>query len=328
MANGQAHPVLVTGALGAIGSWVVRRLVEQGEPVVAVDWRADFSLIPDLERDVLFVEGDILNRDWLSGLVKDHGVRRILHLAALMPPACEEDPLRGYQVNFTGALNIFEVARDQRLERVVFMSSKARYGAVTGRHTAPEFEPLTEDYQNVPLDVYGSTKLALEEAARHFRRLYDLDLITLRLGSTYGPGKLARHGAVGLACRIVEMAFAGQPFVVPTPGQRDDMVYNRDVAKAIVLAGFAPRTEHWQFNISGGQLVTIREFAEEAMRLCPRHQLTIDNASPNPAKPSTASLMSIARARAELGYEPDFPGVSGVAHYVEHLRQHEAARMR
>ncbi|HVA24898.1 MAG TPA: NAD(P)-dependent oxidoreductase [Chloroflexota bacterium] len=311
--------VLVTGALGAIGSWVVRRLIEQEAPFTAMDWRADFSLLPDLEGQFEFVEGDILDREALGRLVRERGVRRILHLAALMPPACEQDPLRGYQVNFLGALNVFDVARELGLERVVFMSSKARYGAVTGRHLPPTFKPITEDYEGQPLDVYGSTKLALEDAARHYRRLCSLDLITLRLGTTYGPGKLARHGVVGLKSRIVEMAFHGQPMVVSNPDYADDAVYNRDVAKAIVLACSAPQREHWQFNVSGGQLVTLRQFTQEVMRLCPRHQLTFDESPAEP--PKTAGLLSGARARAELGFQPDFPGLTGIADYVAHLER-------
>lgn len=327
-------PVLVTGALGAIGSWVIRRLLSDGIPFVALDSRPDFSLVADIEGGFDFVRGDILDRDGLAQLTRDRGVKRILHLAALMPPACEQNPLLGYRVNFAGALNIFDVARELNLERVVFMSSKARYGAMTGRYAAPEFEPVPEDYQGEPLDVYGSTKLALEDAARHYRRLHSLDLVALRLASTFGPGKLARHGAVGLLSRVVEMGYSGQPFVVPRPEQKSDVVYNHDVAKAIVLAGFAPASEHWQFNISGGQMTSVREFADEVMRLCPRHQLTIESAestgsmAPWRAEPSTGSRMSIERARAELGFEPDFPGTSGIAHYLEHLERMALAATR
>lgn len=312
--------VLVTGALGAIGSWVVRRLVAEEIPFVAFDARADFSLLPDLQDRFELVQGDILDRAQLGQIVREHGVRRILHLAALMPPACEADPPLGYRINLLGALNVFEVAREQGLERVVFMSSKAQYGTITGEHAPPAFAPIPESYRGVPVDVYGSTKLALEDAARHYRRLFGLDLLTLRLGSTYGPGKLARHGAVGLKSRIVEAGFHGEPFEVPDPDHRDDVVYNLDVARAVVLAAFAQRPEHWQFNIAGGELVSLREFAREVMRLCPQHRLTL-GPSAGPQSPGTSGLMSIERARAELGYVPEYPGTSGIAHYLEHLQR-------
>ena len=132
-------PVLVTGGLGAIGSWVVRRLVDADQPFLVYDWRADFSLLPELESRVKFVQGDLLDRERLASVVREAGVRRIIHLAALMPPACEADPRQGYSVNLLGALGAFDVARDFALERVVFASSKAAYGAVSGAHAAPTF---------------------------------------------------------------------------------------------------------------------------------------------------------------------------------------------
>ncbi len=325
---GGSAPVLVTGAMGAIGSWVTRRLVEEGHPLVAFDARADYTLLRDLEGRIPFVQGDLLDRDGLAATVRASGARCIVHLAALMPPACEADPALGYRVNLLGALNVFDVARELGVGRVVFASSKSRYGAMDGEYGAPTFRPVTEEYVGTPpLDVYGSTKLALEDAARHYRRLWNMDLIALRFGSTYGPGKLQRHGALSLKSRIVEMGALGEPFAVPTPEAIDDVVYNRDLAKAVLLACSAPRPEHWQFNISGGQLVTIREFTIETMRCCPEHRLSLDESSRDtrpPGTPATNGLLSNARARAELGYEPDFPGVAGVADYVDWVRRNQA----
>jgi UDP-glucose 4-epimerase len=309
--------------MGAIGSWVVRRLIDDGQPFVVYDWRADYSLLPDLAGEIDFVQGDILDRDQLASVIQESRARRIIHLAALMPPDCESNPSRGYQVNLMGTLSVLDVARDLQLERVVFTSSKASYGTFTGEHAAPGFKPVTEEYEGVSPDVYGSTKKAEEDAARHYRRLWNLDLIALRLGSTYGPGKLARHGSLSLKSSIVEMGYRGEPLTVPTPDLTDDTVYNRDVAKAVLLACFAPTPEHWQFNVSSESLVSLRTFTEEVMRRCPNHRLTIDERSVAPDRPGTNCLLSNARAREELGYTPDFPGVAGVADYLEHIQRHQ-----
>lgn len=315
-----AAPVLLTGGLGAIGSWVVRRLLAAGRPFTVYEARADYSLVPDLRGRFPLVVGDVLDRQRLAAAVRECGARRIIHLAALMPPACEADPTRGYQVNLLGSTTVFDVARECGVERVVFGSSKAANGAILGAHADPTFAPIPEEYQGPTLDVYGATKRALEDAARHYRRLFGLDLIALRFGTTYGPGKLERHGAVGLKSRIVETAFRGEPFTVPTPDLADDAVYNRDVAKAVVLACDAPRSEHWQFHISGGQLITLRAFVAEVVRHCPQHRLTLDETARPPEGPGTRGLLDNSRARAELGYVPDFPGATGVADYVAWLR--------
>ena len=127
-------------------------------------------------------------------------------------------------------------------------------------------------------------------------------------------------GYSGLKSQIIEAGILGEQFEIPTPDVVDDIVFNRDVAKAHILAAFGPKTEHFQFNISGGELVSLRDFAEEVMRLCPNHRLSF---SDKPGRWMTSKLtarLSIERAGEELGFVPDYPGVKGVAAYIEHRK--------
>lgn len=316
----EPETVLVTGGFGAIGSFVTRRLARAGHTVVVYSRARNFSLVPELEGRVQWAQGDVTNRDALERAVREYRATRVIHLAAALPGITEDDPIRGYQVNLMGGLNVLTVARDLRLERVVFTSSKAFYGMLQGEHAPPRFKPVTEDYQGQTATVYGATKKALEDAAFHFRRQWGVDVIALRLGSTYGPGKgTSSHGGYsGLKSRIIEASLRSEPVTVEVPDVADDIVYNADVAKGAVLACFAPRPEHWQLNISGGQLVTLRQFANEAARLIPQHKLTIPAAPGGEVAIPTniTGLLSIERARTAIGYEPDYPGIDGVAAYV------------
>lgn len=325
---GMDAPILVTGGFGAIGSFVVRRLLDEGRQVVVYSRSANYSLMPDLRDRLIHAPGDVQDRDRLADVVRQYGVKRIIHLAAALVAALERDPALGYRVNVLGALNLFDLARAHNLERVVFISSKAVYGNLRGRHRAPDYEPVTEDYVGQTTTVYGATKKALEDAAFHYRRLFGLDLIALRLGSTYGPGKggSAHAGYSGMKAYIVDSAVRGEPYAVPLADVQDDIVYNRDVAKAAVLACFAPQTEHWQFNIAGGHLSSVRQFAEEVMRVVPTHRLSIAQEQAGlDLSNNITGLLSIERARAELGYEPDYPGVAGVKDYVAMLRLSQTA---
>ena len=63
-------------------------------------------------------------------------------------------------MNVLGGLNVFDVARDLGLERVVFASSKANYGALSGDYGPPPYKPVTEDYVGQTSNVYGATKKA------------------------------------------------------------------------------------------------------------------------------------------------------------------------
>ncbi len=313
--------VLVTGGFGAIGSFVLRRLVDEGHDVVVYSRHENYSLVPDLRGTGRHVAGDVQDRDRLTSAVREYGVTRIIHLAAALGAVLEQDPPVGYRVNVLGSMNVFDVARDLGLERVVLTSSKAVYGTLRGAHTAPSYVPVSEDYVGQTSNVYGATKKALEDAAYHYRRLFGLDIIALRLGSTFGPGKgrPGTHvGYPGLKSRIIDAALSGEAFAIPWADVQDDIVYNRDVAKGAVLACFAPKSEHWQFNIATGALTSIREYAEEVRRVVPTHRLSFDD-SPRPAPGNVTGILSIERARAELGYEPDFPGASAVSDYVATL---------
>src|SRR5579872_7410387 len=146
--------ILVTGAMGAIGCWVVRHLLDEGQPFLVYDYRADYSLLPGLQGKFEFVQGDVLDRERLLGVGREAGVDLVLHLAAIMPPACESDPSRGYQINVLGGTTVFEVGKALGVRRIVFMSSKAQYGVIGGEYGPPGFNLVSEDYEGQPLDVY------------------------------------------------------------------------------------------------------------------------------------------------------------------------------
>jgi UDP-glucose 4-epimerase len=133
--------ILLTGAMGAIGSWVARELVERGHRPLLYDSRADFTLIPDLVDRVDLVVGDLLDLPTLVRTVLEHKVERILHLAAMMPPQAQANPYLGFRVNAEGTLNVLEAARIGGVRRVVYTSSKAVYGRITGGHAHPTYKP-------------------------------------------------------------------------------------------------------------------------------------------------------------------------------------------
>ncbi|MBI4491594.1 MAG: NAD(P)-dependent oxidoreductase [Chloroflexi bacterium] len=316
--------ILVTGGLGAIGAWVCRALVARDVRPLVFDTRADMVLVRDIAEQVDLVLGDITDLAALLRVVKQHRVSRVIHLAALMPPACQADPLLALRVNLLGAVHVFEAARLMELERVVFISSKAAYGAISGEYGHPTYVPVAEDHPTRPTNVYGVTKQAVEGWALQYHRLYGVDVVGFRLGSTYGPGKQSRHGAVGLHSRLIECAMFGKPLRIERGGdQGDDVIYNRDVAQGIVKGCFAPTPEHKVFNLGLGRAVSLREFARAVQELFPQASIEVgpglDYYGAGEGRGSY-SVFDISRARAELDFNPEYEYPAGIEDYVRTVR--------
>jgi len=127
--------ILVTGAFGCIGAWVVKRLLAAGERPVVYDlgddpWRMRMIVGPERLNDVAMIRGDIADRDAVVRVVGEHDITRIIHLAAWQVPLCRQDPSRGALVNVVGTANVFEAAKAhrERVSRVVYFSSAAVFG--------------------------------------------------------------------------------------------------------------------------------------------------------------------------------------------------------
>lgn len=314
--------VLITGGAGVIGSWVVRRLVEQGVRPVTYDLRGETTLIKDIVDKLDMVAGDVLDLPRILHTVAEYGVQRIIHTAAMLTPEAQANPHMAVKVNVEGTVNVLEAARITGVRRVVFTSSKGVYGNITGDQAHPTYTPVTEDHPKTPGTVYDATKLAAEHLGLNYWRDYGVDFIALRFAMTYGPGKTFRHSKV-IPCRIIENAMMGEAISVPQGGdQADDMVYVKDIAQAVVLACYVENPQHRIFNVGTGKGLTLVELGEEVRKVFPKASIQI---GPGLDYLGTGgsyySILDISRARRELGYVPKYDLNAAVMDYVENVKR-------
>lgn len=168
--------ILVTGAAGLLGAWVVRELADHGHDVLALDVR---PLPPDLRRDhVRAVYADIA--DPPAMLNASAGCEAIAHLAAYASPhgAARADLLR---VNVIGTQNVLDAAEAHGLAKVVLTSSVGALGFSFPTHPClPDYLPVDAAHPRRPQDIYGLSKLANEESAAAVTRRCGLSTIVLR----------------------------------------------------------------------------------------------------------------------------------------------------
>jgi len=212
------RPVLLTGASGFLGAWIVKQAVESGDRVVACDLgddrrRIDRIAAPDFDSTLLdWRRLDITDIAAVTDLVGDVRPRAIIHLAALQIPDCARAPHKGALVNVVGHVNIFEAARLAGGLPVVYGSSAAA-------------KPRGQD--NAPANLYGVFKKTDEEVARLYWRDHGIPSIGLRPFIVYGIGR--DQGETSAITAAMRAAAAGEAFEIPFSG-RFCYQYAADVA--------------------------------------------------------------------------------------------------
>lgn len=315
--------VLVTGGTGVFGGHVLRELVQLGYRPIAVDRLIDTTLIRDIMEKVTLVQGDVLDIPFLFETAKKYNVTSIAHLSALMPPLCQAYPPLALEVNVKGTLNLLEVAKVNGIQRFVYTSTKGIFGEIKSPYGYPEYKPLTEAHPLSPDSVYDATKYAGELLGQNYEKNYGIQFLSLRFSSSYGPGKLSRHGPMAVHSKVIENAMCGIPTVIPQGAQEiDDMIYVKDVAHSIVCALFAKDPKSRIFNIGTGQGVTIQEFADVVKQAFPEAEINIGPGLKYMGKnvASYYSIYDISRARRELGYIPSYNLERGIADYIATMK--------
>ncbi|MGP1272778.1 MAG: UDP-glucose 4-epimerase GalE [Phycisphaerales bacterium] len=160
--------VMVSGGAGYIGSHAVKRLLEGGHRVLAVDnlfrghREAIEALRPIAQGRLDFAEADIGDRETMVELIRAHRIDTVMHFAALAYVGeSVTDPLRYYRVNAAGALSLIEACDAAGVERFVFSSTCATYGE-------PPRVPMDEQTPQQPISPYGVSKLHVEHILRDY----------------------------------------------------------------------------------------------------------------------------------------------------------------
>ena len=242
--------VLVTGAQGCIGAWIVKQLLERSIEVVVYDLDPEprrLSLIASQEqiKRVAIETGSIEDTARLKTLVRDSGITHIVHLAALLIPVCQAHPVKGGMVNVIGTLNVFEAGRDAgRPVRVVYASS----AAVWGPEEAYGDRVLTESDALLPNTHYGIFKQANEGNAHVFYAQNGISSVGLRPWTVYGVGR--DSGLTGDPTIATKAIVLKQPFQIRVTGFMD-MQYVEDVAATFIQALLTDVEGAHVFNLSG-----------------------------------------------------------------------------
>jgi UDP-glucuronate 4-epimerase len=235
--GGNSKRVLLTGGAGFIGSHVAEALLRGGAQLSVAD-NLDTFYSPAWKKANLesirkvgafaFFEQDICATDGMRDVFASARPEAVIHLAARagVRPSIEQ-PRLYEQVNVAGTINLLELCREFRVERLIFGSSSSVYGA-TSRAPFCEAEAGLR-----PISPYAATKLACELLCYTYAYLYKLPVMALRFFTVYGPRQrpdLAIH-------KFVARIEAGKPLPIFGDGESGrDYTYVDDIVAGVLAA--------------------------------------------------------------------------------------------
>jgi CDP-glucose 4,6-dehydratase len=320
----QDRPVLVTGATGLLGSWLVPALQERGARVVA--------LVRDLVPDALFntsgtaartvtVFGDVADGRLVERVLAEHEIDSVFHLAAqTIVEHAHRDPVNTFRSNIEGTWEVLDACRRSgRPTRIVVASSDKAYGD-------QDVLPYSEETPLEGRNPYDVSKSCADLITTSYAHSYGLPAVITRCGNLYGGGDLNFNRlvpgtiAAALAGRRPELRSDGSPL--------RDYIYVEDAVGAyIALAERAHEDgvagEAWNFSTESP--LNARDMCDAILRAVGRPDL-------EPVVLGTATheiqdqYLSAEKARRVLGWQSRYDLDEGLARAVEWYRGHFAAR--
>lgn len=303
-AQGEMRKILVTGAVGQIGSELTVALRERygNENVVAAGHRTPPG--PELRDAGPFEFLDVTQKSQLEAVVERYQIDTIYHMAAILSAVGEANPHLCWNVNINGLYNVLEVARERKLVRVFCPSSIAAFGPETPREMTPQETVLR------PKTMYGVTKVAGELLCDYYFRRFGVDVRGVRypgiISNVTPPGGGTTDYAVEIYYEAIRhhhyTCFVREDTVLP-------MMYMPDCIKGtldLMNADLSRLKHHADFNLAAMSF-SAGELAASIRKYMP--DFTIEY-KPDPVRQAIADSwpksIDDSAARQEWGWQPAY----------------------
>ena len=253
--------VLVTGGNGAVGSNLVKKLLDLDAKVTVLD---DFSQSEkgnlSLDKHLNIIRGNIVNPKILNKVFSKK-YDYVFHLAARFANEMSvNDPMEDLRINIQGTMQVLLHASRQNPECFVYTSSSSVYGH-------QKTVTFSEKTLPMPSTPYASSKLSGEHYCNAIHELYGMNYAIVRLSNSYGPfdppGKFRN-----VIPNFILNAINGKDLVIfGTGNETRDFTYVDDCVKGILLAASVKQHQNEVFNLGTGKETTIKKIADIILNL-------------------------------------------------------------
>ena len=315
-----ARRVLVTGATGMIGSWLVKELLSLGANVTALIRDADprSELYRSKAIDQISVVNGVLEDYWtIERAISEYEVNAVFHLGAqTIVNVAHRTPLQTFESNIRGTYNLLEACRRHATEvkAVIVASSDKAYGEQEGL-------PYTEDMPLQGRHPYEVSKSCTDLLTQAYYHTYQLPMAIARCGNVYGGGDLNWSRIVPGTIR--SFLIGEEPVIRSDGTYKRDYMYVRDVVLAYIQLAEAVLRElsvgdAFNFSPEGPLTVSQMVTAIQEVMGCSHIQPRILNRAIGEIR---SQWLSAERARQILGWRPSYTLEAGLTETVDWYRK-------
>jgi len=310
--------ILVTGGAGYIGSHVVEELKNSGYVPIVYD-NLSTGHEGSVPEDVLLINGDIHDLDFLEHIMYEYEIDAVMHFAASsLVGESMENPGRYYYNNVAGTLSLLDAMRKAGVDTIVFSSTAAVYGE-------PDKWPIEEEFDVRPTNVYGRTKLMIETMLADYDSAYDLRYVALRYFNAAGAAPSGRIGedhrpethlipiVLKTALKIrSSVSIFGTDYPTPDGTCIRDYIHVSDLAVAHVLAlkhllnGGTSKV----YNLGSEKGFSVREIIETAKKIT-EVDFAVSEEQRRPGDPAVL-IASSKKIGEELGWQPNHSAIDEI----------------
>ena len=308
--------ILVIGCAGQIGTELTMELrkIYGNNHVVATDLKEAPEVILNSGP---FEYLDILDRDKMRKIVRDHKIDGIVNMAAILSAVGEEHPMLAWDINMNGLINVLEVAREEGIERVLTPSSIAAFGPETPVDNTPQETILR------PKTMYGITKVAGELLGDYYVQKYGMDIRGLRYPGIISHEALAGGGTTDYAVAIYYDAIKyGKYTSFVRADTQLPMMYMPDCLKATIqlLQADKAKLKHFSnFNLAAMSF-TVEELANSIKKHLPNFEISYKPDFRQQIADTWPQSIDDSNANKDWGWKPDYNLEKMVEDMIKHLK--------
>lgn len=316
----RSRKVLVTGATGLLGSWLVPELIQRGASVVALvrdQVRGNSLLCGRWLKQVAVVRGSLTDEGLLQQALSEYSVQTVFHLGAqTLVGVARINPVGTLEANVRGTWLLLEAARQVGVQQILVASSGKAYGESCQL-------PYREDHPLVGRYPYDVSKSCTDLITAMYACSYGIPVAIVRCGNLFGGGDL---NFSRLIPGVIQATLQNQRFLIRTDGKFiRDFLYVEDAAAAYLWLAECMATDSSlageAFNFGLEVRPTMIEITERIIRMMQRPDLEpiVQNLASAEIREQT---LDTSKARKRLCWAPRFTLEEGLAKAIDWYREY------